>query len=260
MGGSIARVTAKQEVDNINNVTANYYISANQGCSTGQEIRQNIKLGDLDGVTGLTIEANATQVTNLVCFSELDATVDQSTSLSNAIKSDLKASAEAGQIVGYGESDTQTESINRNVNNIATNVSVSSLQTCIAEQFAEQNVEIGNIKNSSEITITIASSQNAMVNCLQKQSTYISNVTEVANAVTASTDANASSGFDLGTIIGLIIAVIIVIIIVSLLTFTSLPATILNLFIGTVKGVGSGVGAIISTASTPEMSQVPSKK
>lgn len=260
MGGSVARVTAKQEVENLNNVTANILISANQGCSTGQTIKQNIKIGDLDGVTGLTIEANATQVTDLVCISELDATVDLSTKISNEIQSSLKASAKAGQTIGYSESDAQTESINKNINNISNNVDVSSIQTCIAEQFSEQNVDIGNIKNSSEITITIASSQKAVVNCLQKQTTYISNVTDLANTVTASTDAEASSGFDLGALIALIVGILLIVAVVFLVVFTSLPTTILNLFIGTVKGVGSGVGAVISTASTPEMSQVPPKK
>lgn len=259
MGASSARVTATQEVQNLNNVTSNVLISANQGCSTGQQVKQYIKLGDLDGVDGLTIDANATQVTDLICISELDATVDLKTNITNDIQSSLKASAKAGQTIGYSESSTETNSINNNINNIATNVDVSSVQTCIAEQFAEQNIDIGNIKNSTNIVITVSSSQNAVVNCLQKNKTYVSNVLELANTVTASTDAEASSGFDLGSIIGLIIAIIVVVLIIFVLFTTALPATILNFFIKAVSGVGSGVGAVISTASTPEMKQVPQK-
>ena len=257
MGASSARVTATQEVQNLNNVTSNVFITANQGCSTGQDLRQYIKIGDIEGVDGLTIEANATQVTDLICISELDATVDLKTNITNDIQSSLKASAKAGQTIGYSESSTEANSINKNINNIATTVDVSSIQTCIAEQFAEQNIDIKSIKNSTNITITVQSSQNAVVNCLQKNKTYVSNVLELANTVTASTDAEASSGFDLGSLIGLIVLVLVVILVVFLLFTTALPATILNFFIRAVGGVGSGVGAVISTASTPDM---PTKK
>lgn len=264
MGASSSRISATQEVENINNVTANVLISANQGCSTGQSISQNIKIGDLDGVNGLTIEENATQVTNLVCLSELDASVSLSTEVSNAINSSLKATASAGQTIGYSSTDVETANINKNINDIANNVSVASVQTCIAEQFAEQNVDIGNIKNSSNITITIVSSQNAIVNCLQKQKTVVASVTDLANTVTASSENSATSGFDLGAILGVVIAIIIVIALVFFLLTTALPATILKsvfgIASGVVSGVGSGVGAVISTASTPEMQEVPKKQ
>lgn len=233
MGATDSQSYAKSKSTSITNDMSSALVSTNQGCANGVIASQNVTIGTISGSENISINQSIEQTADLVCVQTADSTVDFSSDISNAVSTTVKAAATAAQAVGSAKAKSYVDSVQELITNISKSVDIQTLQSCINNVFSEQNVTIGQILNSKNVPITIASAQNSTVNCVQKQKLAMTAVNTLANQMATDLSATTSSGFDLGMVL-IVIAIIIIVVLFGG------PTVVVKTFFDVVNGVVSG--------------------
>lgn len=253
MGASNSKSYADNQMTNITNSLTSAMISTTQGCVNGQTASQNVKIDKIENVKGLTIDQQVNQLASVTCFQTADSNVDFSTSITAAVSATVKAAATAAQAIGSAKAESYVASKQTLINNITNSVDVKTIQNCINSLYSSQGITIGQIISSEGINISQAANQSSVVDCVQKQSLLMKNVTDLATTMAADLSATTKSGFDLGSIL---IILIIVGAVVLLIIFGG-PSIIIGTVFKIIDAVVSGtvnsvknVGAAVTKPGT----------
>ncbi len=263
MGSSSSKATVEDNLTSIQSTTNSSMISLSQNCSLAQSVTVNFATGDISGST-VNFQSNAEQVGQVLCLATQDASVSFSTKIDADLQKKLTASAKAGTTLGFSSSDTSVNSTTTAISKVANTVDVSLLQSCLSTQLASFGVKVGNISNGAVLNVTIASSQQAVLDCTAKQTALVSAQTDLAQKVTIDASATSTSGFDLSTLI--LIAIIIILVLGAIfigptLVVKSLSDTlnaVIMAAIGIITTLVTGItGAIFPKAAPTSTNQAP---
>jgi hypothetical protein len=246
MGGTSASATTKNNLENIINAVSSAMISTSQNCTVAQNLKNKISVGTIKDSKNITISENTTQVSAVACVLTANSTVDFKSNITTAINTTLAAAAKAsGGFGGATDANTYVENNQKLVTNITNAIDITTVQNCLAAQFADNEISVKMIENSENIAITITSAQNTVLDCIAKQTAVVSAATTLAQQMT--TDLSSSSTAT-GLSLSSIFLIIIVVVIVGLLLVFAVPSTVVSAVISVIKGLLLGFIDIFRSA------------
>lgn len=141
MGG---KAEAKTETNIVNEAVTNVIMSSAQNCSANNANTQELYFRDIK-VKGCSVDfSNISQdmkvTQNFSCAQDSSQNVE----LLNKFKSELDAKTEAS-LKGITTSSTKAETITNIKNKIETNINMSSVANCVANNINQQKMEFGKI-------------------------------------------------------------------------------------------------------------------
>lgn len=210
MGAAVSTSLLSSSQQAVSTSTNNTLSSFGANCALATQASQNIKAGDIKDSNGVTIENAATIVGQLYCIQSGAVSSDVNNQLSSNLASDLQAGASAGVGLGISVSTSDINTLTSSIQNVANNFSQSTFQSCVGNSEIAQGITVGNVLNSSNITVDNTAVINIVANCTQKQQAFVAAQNNLAATLSTVAKATTSSGTNLGYIILLIVVVLLV--------------------------------------------------
>ena len=192
----------------VNNVTMETLSTSVKSCAAAQSSDQTIYINEIAGNVN-TISQSSKLTLNMKCvmesINESKLQADIATNLSTQLEQEAKANP---TLFNANVASTTNVQFADTINKIASNITVSNIQTCITTAIAKQNLGIGLITGAVD-TISQDVTMDTVVDCMMSDSNINELVTQLDNIVKTDTKQSSSSGLDQSTIIIIVIACII---------------------------------------------------
>lgn len=183
--------------ETVNKTMTNVMMSNAQSCGASTGVNQMISLSDIDAEGDVTI-SGIKQDSNLKfdfsCMQTSGNQADLSSKFSDQLKQDMKQTTS-----GYQFQPSETETVNRAINEITTNIGMSNVANCMANSFTDQTQLIDKIKATGNVKIeNLAQTaiQDVTATCLQNNSNVTSAIADIQKVLDSKTDQTAK-GVDL---------------------------------------------------------------
>jgi hypothetical protein len=139
-----------------------------QSCGALTGVNQMISISDLDAggdITISNIKQDSNVKVNFTCMQNAQTQSDLANQFQQELKNNMKQATS-----GYQFRPSETETVNRNINELATQVNVSNVADCMAKSFSDQTTLIQRLSAKKDIWIeNLAQTaiMDATANCMQ---------------------------------------------------------------------------------------------
>lgn len=200
MGATSSKVSSDQHVTNMLNECTNVMATVSNQSSGSQTVTQEGKYTILNSKVG-NIGQDSKQTINLTAMLTNNSQAAVSDQISTALTSYVNQQSTAGGTIGnINSSSSKSSTFSTNINNIATNIKLNTLQTCMTAQLAAQKLDVTII--SSEVgNILQTASQDAVQKCIMQNDTVATSLKAIATDLSASTTSTSTAGFDVTTMV-----------------------------------------------------------
>jgi hypothetical protein len=184
-------------------------VSNSSSCGATTAVSQGITLGNVGGdISDISFNANTS--VNLDCLqSSLNDSQIQS-QIKNQLEQYAKSQSEAGQTFFSGAlSQSETNNIMSVVNNVSNSVKIDNVKKCVASVVVNQQITAGDIAGSVR-SISLNVTASTINKCVQSDASVSKNVTDLANAISQTSESTALAGFSANAIAAAIIIVVII--------------------------------------------------
>jgi len=217
--------------DTVNKSVTKVLISSSSTCGQSNSLTQSQVFNNIKGDTGCSVNiTNVSQTANQTPNFTCSSNTSNSTDLMSQLQTQLKQQAEANiENSTLGNAEAQTTNINKIVNDISTDINISSVSSCVQDNFLKQSQGVNTISAScpsycrdpsicvqmapydpkfcdmSKCAIEVsdfaqASMQGAVGNCLASNQNYQKILSESANTVSQLAKAT-NTGVDVSEIV-----------------------------------------------------------
>jgi hypothetical protein len=167
----------------VNDSLTNVMMSNSSSCTSGSGINQKLRFSDFETADGHIIikgsEQTGTLKMNFNCLQDQGLSAQDMKSIRDQIKNDVEQKSS-----GFRFQPAEQEVINKTVNQITSNASLSNTASCIANTLTDQEMVVERLKARGSGNINIENlSQTAIVDttadCIQNQSALSENMKEL---------------------------------------------------------------------------------
>lgn len=179
----------------------------NSSCVANANNSQSLTIGCLNGTNGVTIVQDITNKTTVDCVQQTSNDQTFSSDIQNQMSTlvDQVATANPGAI---NVSTNVSKQVQETVVDLSTKIDIDNFKTCVANAQNQQNINIGCVSDSTNLSVTQVIDNDILVDCMQTDMNIVAASSSVTNAMAATTTQKATSGFDFSAIAIIIIAVI----------------------------------------------------
>lgn len=204
MGAQVSQIEDVQTV--VSKITNETILENSNLCAGIQASGQKISLKDIKGNVQLSgVRFNNSQKINLSCLQNTQNNIKITDKIKDHLQSEIE-NAVKGQ--NFGIQNALSSSLKSSIQEVASSIKVKNIKECLASAIASQDIEInGVIGDVSLVAVDMISSQETVMNCIQKEETTMEKITDLEKKLQSETKNTIAGVLDTSTLIIIAIAV-----------------------------------------------------